>query len=66
MRQTPAPVWDTRRKEKLMWHPNFGHHATGDFFLNVGGKTTIKSQGEITFESVAGFKATAPEFSFSQ
>ncbi|WP_244431802.1 baseplate protein [Xenorhabdus szentirmaii] len=42
------------------------HHATGDYFLHVGGKTTIKSQGEITFESTAGFNAKAPEFSFSQ
>ncbi|PHM51586.1 baseplate protein [Xenorhabdus hominickii] len=42
------------------------HHATGDFFLNVSGKTTITSQGEITFESAVGLKAKAPEFSFSQ
>ncbi|PHM39200.1 baseplate protein [Xenorhabdus mauleonii] len=42
------------------------HHPTGNFFLNVGGKTTIKSQGEITFESASGFKAKAPEFGFSQ
>ncbi|MDC9590737.1 baseplate protein [Xenorhabdus sp. XENO-10] len=42
------------------------HNATGDFFLNVGGKTTVRSKGEIAFESDEGFTAKAPAFNFSQ
>ncbi|EKN4689582.1 phage baseplate assembly protein V [Yersinia ruckeri] len=41
-------------------------NAVGDYFLNIGGKTTVKSKGVISMESDSGFHAKAPEFVFSK